>query len=128
MVVTPPLVPPVVASRFPSRGERVRIADRIRPPRISLRTTAAEPSHPVSAISREPDRNRQPDSTHQPSAAHEMAALPPSTGHGVAMTAENRPPWRASQVQPIGSPGDKTAARGSVDNSAVAGVAVDNPT
>ncbi|MET7991066.1 IS30 family transposase [Amycolatopsis sp. NPDC005232] len=68
------MVPAVVSSRFLSLGERIRIADRVRQPGISLRTIAAELGRPVSTIARELHRNRQSGGTYQPHAAHELAA------------------------------------------------------
>jgi IS30 family transposase len=71
---TPPApVVSVVSSRFLSLDERVRIADRVRQPGISLRAIAAELGRPVCTISRELERNQQPDGTYQPHAAHELA-------------------------------------------------------
>ncbi|OXM59044.1 IS30 family transposase, partial [Amycolatopsis vastitatis] len=68
-----PVVPAGLSSRFLSLEERIRIADRVREPGVSLRAIAAELGRPVSTISRELDRNQQPDGTYQPHAAHEMA-------------------------------------------------------
>jgi len=70
---TPLPAPAEVSSRFLSLAERVRIADRVREPGVSLRMIAAELGRPVSTISRELDRNQQPDGTYQPHAAHERA-------------------------------------------------------
>ncbi|MGW4061525.1 transposase [Amycolatopsis sp. NPDC004747] len=66
--------PPVVSPRFLSLEERIRIADRVREPGISLRAIAAELGRPVSTITRELHRNQHPDGTYQPHAAHEQAA------------------------------------------------------
>ncbi len=63
-----------MSSRFLSLDERIRIADRLHQPGISLRMIATELGRPVSTISRELGRNQQPDGTYQPHAAHERAA------------------------------------------------------
>ncbi|MDX3189075.1 IS30 family transposase [Streptomyces sp. MN03-5084-2B] len=68
-------VPVEVSSRLLSLQERIRIADRVREPGVSLRAIAAELGRPVSTISRELDRNQQPDGTYQPHAAHERATV-----------------------------------------------------
>ncbi|MGW4060321.1 helix-turn-helix domain-containing protein [Amycolatopsis sp. NPDC004747] len=49
------VAPPVVSARFLSLEERIRIADRVRQPGISLRAIAAELGRPVSTA-----RNRLP--------------------------------------------------------------------
>ncbi|MGW4061101.1 helix-turn-helix domain-containing protein [Amycolatopsis sp. NPDC004747] len=54
--------------------ERIRIADRVREPGVSLRAIAVELGRPVSTITRQLVRSQQPDGTYQPYAAHERAA------------------------------------------------------
>jgi hypothetical protein len=131
-VAAPP--PAAAASRFPGRDERVRIADR-------LRMTTAGPSRPVSAISRVLDRDRRPDGTHQPYAAHGMAAArragpkigKPASDPVLRATIQGGPDARRSAIGTLVERDTRSVVLlnlpdGPVDNSAVAGVAVDNPT
>ena len=69
-----PASPVAISARYLSLDERIRIADRIHQPGMSLRTTATELGRPVSTIARELDRNQQPDGTYRPHQAHERAA------------------------------------------------------